>query len=268
MRGDHFQRGRLSSTAIHVRAFWVLALLGVSGPVSGDLADGIAAFAVYDYATAVEVLTPLAEAGDVAAMYYLASIRNPLYEAVYLENFIDVEEAIHWYSVAAEAGDPYSMFHLGRLLAYENRRSKNRLLLAKTYPLLKTRAESGDGLAALMAWRIRPGNYGVHHLLALSRKLLEKEARKGDSTAQLHLADAFLRRHDLVVRREAVKAFAWATVALRNGNRHALYLQREAAGRLRKREHARAEALAALLIENPAAPYPDDDWERNGTRDE
>ena len=247
------------------RASGILALLAAAAPAFGGLTEGIAAFDALDYATAIEELTPLAEAGDIEAMYYLACLRNPQYEGVYVKKFADIVEAKRWYGAAAKEGHAPAMFYLGRLLEHEGGwsaagtvpRRTGRQLLADAFPRLKARAEAGDGLAALLASRIRPGSHGTLQLLALSRELLEKDARRGDATAQLHLAEAYLRWHDLSVRQDAVKAFAWATLSLRNGNRHALIHQRVAAELLRERQYERAEALAALLIKDPAAPYPD-----------
>ena len=226
----------------------------------GGLAEGIDAFNAMDYPIAIEELSPLVAAGDMQATYYLACIRNPYFERIYSEEFVDVEAAYRLYGTAAAAGDPYAKYQLIRMrrLGWRNKNDRGHRyyrVVADAYVRLRERAEDGDGIAALMASAIP--EHGAWQMLALSRKLLEGDARRGDATAQWHLAEAYLHSYDLNVRSNPLRAFAWATVAVRNGNRHALIQQRMAALWLRETEYRQAEELAGRLIEDPAAPYPD-----------
>ncbi|CAN5351190.1 hypothetical protein BH24PSE2_BH24PSE2_11980 [soil metagenome] len=97
-----------------------------------DLAAGISAFNEYRYTLAVEELTPLAEAGDPDAMYYLACIRNPNFEPIIQEHLVDVDEAACWYVAAAKLGHAYATYELGKLAQYERRLQNYRRLIRKT----------------------------------------------------------------------------------------------------------------------------------------
>ena len=90
----------------------VLTLMLTGGAAAGPLEDGMAASARGDYATALRLLRPLAEEGEVNAQSFLG--------AAYAMGWgvpKDYAEAIKWQRLAAEQGDAGAQSRLG--LMYE-----------------------------------------------------------------------------------------------------------------------------------------------------
>ena len=90
-------------------ALALLVALSLSGPAAaGPFEDGVAAYAIGDYATVLSLWRPLAEQGHAEAQYNLAG----MYE--YGEGVPqDYAEAVRWYRLAAEKGDAYAQNNLG-----------------------------------------------------------------------------------------------------------------------------------------------------------
>jgi TPR repeat protein len=76
--------------------------------VAGQLEDGLAALDKLDFTTAVKLLEPLAEQGNVEAQVRLGVIcRNGLGMPV------DFTHAVKWYRLAADQDNPQAQFDLG-----------------------------------------------------------------------------------------------------------------------------------------------------------
>lgn len=91
----------------------LLALSCLAAKAAGSLEKGEAAFFKGDYATAMQLLRPLADEGDAQAQYFLGFMH---------EKGLGVPQdyggAIRWYRLAAESGHPYAQNNLGVL--YKN----------------------------------------------------------------------------------------------------------------------------------------------------
>jgi TPR repeat protein len=79
----------------------------IAGPL-GDLEYGTTAWARRDYATALRLLRPLAEQGNLQAMTILGEI---FYNGEGVPQ--DYSEAARWYRKAAEQGETHAMAYLG-----------------------------------------------------------------------------------------------------------------------------------------------------------
>ena len=88
---------------VMTRRIVLVVLITLCGLTSAwaDLEDGEAAYHRGDYATALREFLPLGRAGDMDAQFYLGT----LYEHGMggQPNYV---EAIRWYMMAAEQGDP------------------------------------------------------------------------------------------------------------------------------------------------------------------
>ena len=79
------------------------------------LEEGVAAYDAKDYADALRILRPLAEAGEAEAQYYLGEMySNGLGIAQ------DYDEALQWYRLAVEQGHPGGQVGLGYLYGNGN----------------------------------------------------------------------------------------------------------------------------------------------------
>ena len=91
-------------------ALALLVTLAVSAPARADFVDGWAAYEAMDYAAALEQWLPLAERGDLDALYDVAA----LYESGVLGK-PQISRAIAYYKRAAERRLPAAETRLGRL---------------------------------------------------------------------------------------------------------------------------------------------------------
>ena len=85
-----------------------LFLLSSSAASAADLEQGLAAYDEGNYAVALELCLPLAEAGDATAQFCVARM--------YANGFgvmMDDAMALKWYGLAAKAGHAESQFNLG-----------------------------------------------------------------------------------------------------------------------------------------------------------
>jgi TPR repeat protein len=88
----------------------LVLVLALAAPARADLAGGRAAFDAGDYATARNVLGPLAEGGDAEAQY--------LTGLMYMHGageFQDFEQAAAWFGKAAAQDHGYAQYSLGVL---------------------------------------------------------------------------------------------------------------------------------------------------------
>jgi TPR repeat protein len=92
--------------------FGVLALSLHAQAFAGQFEDATAAYQRGDYATAVELIRPLAQQGDVRAQFNLATI---YYNGRGVRQ--DHAEAAKWFREAADQGDMQAQRHLGFMYA-------------------------------------------------------------------------------------------------------------------------------------------------------
>jgi TPR repeat protein len=97
-----------------MKIVWLLLVWVVSaGAHAQPLDDALAAYDAKDYATALKLLTPLAEQGSTIAQINLAYM---VYSGK--GTSADATEAAKWYRLAADNGDAYAQYSLG--VMYEN----------------------------------------------------------------------------------------------------------------------------------------------------
>lgn len=90
--------------------FTILALL-LAGPASADYAEGLRAYRIRDYPTAIKEFVAAGKAGNVEAQNYLGN----MYVRGLGVNQND-QEAMRWFTAAADAGHPASQFNVGLML--------------------------------------------------------------------------------------------------------------------------------------------------------
>jgi hypothetical protein len=116
-------------------SIWAVALLacfhGIAFAQDDDNRNrGISAYWALNYDTAIEMLTPLAEAGDAESAYYLGMIHDPMtqrlegFNAKYQADYHDNDLAWAWYKVAID-GDYDPAFIRGSYLATDSPLSKD-----------------------------------------------------------------------------------------------------------------------------------------------
>src|SRR5580704_17560115 len=95
------------TTALLVAGLIALVLIGLAS--AGPLEDGVAAYRQGDFAAAIRLLRPLADAGDAKAEFYLGR----MYALGEGDVGQDPGQAIAWYRKAAQHGDAEAEFVLG-----------------------------------------------------------------------------------------------------------------------------------------------------------
>jgi TPR repeat protein len=87
--------------ALRVAFAAILLVLSLGAPVAaGLLEDAQAAYAKYDYKTALRLFRPLADQGDAAAQYYVGKIYS--INRVGLDAWTADANAVTWFRLAAE----------------------------------------------------------------------------------------------------------------------------------------------------------------------
>jgi len=94
------------TTALQIGGCLALALIGLAS--ADPLEDGVAAYRQGDFAAAMRLLRPLADAGDAKAEFHLGRM-YALGQGVGQ----DPKQAVAWYRKAAERGDAEAEFVLG-----------------------------------------------------------------------------------------------------------------------------------------------------------
>jgi len=169
-----------------------------------DLRSGIAAYDRGDYAAALKILTPLAEAGDKYAQSHLG--------AMYLHG-MGVEknyaEALKWTRKAAEAGLAGSQHMLGQMYWVGLGVPKNYDEAAKWY---QKAAEQGSAEAqSSLAYMYQHGQ-SVPRDPNKAVELYRKAANHGLALAQYQMGLMSAQGEDLA--KDYVQAYMWFTLAL------------------------------------------------------
>ena len=165
-------------------AFVVAAqsLSALSGPAhAGPFEDGVAAVDREDYESAVEIWTPLAESGDVAAQYNLGIMH---YRGKGVP--ADPAQAAAWFGRASDQGHGRASFNLafmydrGQGIAEDD---------ARALELYERAAEAGDVRAkGFLGFKYQNGD-GVAQDYVLAYKWLHLAARQDGDQASLDLRD-------------------------------------------------------------------------------
>lgn len=237
-----------------------------------EFQEGLKAFTHLDYGTARQKFTPLAEQGESEAMFFLGATYDPAYHILpsgkfYQTEFFDVALAVKWYEKAAASEHPMALHHLGYMYLvlqdpewrarFPNPRIDSTAYAQQLYrraeESFRKSIEQGDGIAAYMMAVERRDEPTFYYWLEQSRQLLEVQALKGDPVRQYYLGRTYMFRKPKIASssrfvRDPVQAFAWFTVAARNGILHANFYQLEAAESMRIRDHAKAEKTARELL--------------------
>ena len=132
-------QGRAGESCHPMAAFALLALLGAPGIARAeDFIDGVTAYHHGQYETAMRVLAPLAEHGNVIAQYDVATM-------YYHGNGAgqDYAAAARWFLAAAESGHGAAQAELGRMYFHGNGVEQN----YQTAVMWLTRAAERDNWA-------------------------------------------------------------------------------------------------------------------------
>ena len=130
---EHYQINLI--TAVYSRLKVILALLVVSAPLLGNLAQadfvkGLNAYENKDYATALMEWMPLADAGDSQAQYNLGWMYKRGRGVPQSD-----DTAIMWFEMSAQSGHPGAQSTLGSIYYYGEGVVRNELVGAKWYTL-------------------------------------------------------------------------------------------------------------------------------------
>ncbi|MEQ8964920.1 MAG: SPOR domain-containing protein [Azospirillaceae bacterium] len=142
-RGRRFGRtARARRTPALAAAALAVAIGLGAAPARADFEDGVAAYQVGDFARALEIWRPLAEAGDAAAQFNLG-IMYRQGEGVSR----DYAAARRWFASAARRGNGLAMFNLG-LMAGSGQGQETDLVEARRWMLLAGAASEPDSRLA------------------------------------------------------------------------------------------------------------------------
>ena len=206
-------RGERSSVGAVRRLLLVILLVAAGlyadGATCGsawadELRSGIAAYDRGDYATALKILTPLAETGDKYAQSHLG--------AMYLHGLgvqKNYAEALKWNRKAAEAGLAGSQHMLGQMYWVGLGVPKNYDEAAKWY---QKAAEQGSAEAqSSLAYMYQHGQ-SVPRDPEKAVELYRKAANHGLALAQYQMGLMSVQGEDLA--KDYVQAYMWFTLAL------------------------------------------------------
>ena len=169
------------------------AAVGFARPVQNSDAAN-AAYQIGDYATALRLLHPLADRGDVRAQSTLGLL---YYHGRGVRK--DDREAIKWFRTAAEQGDKRAQFHLGFMYAEGQVAPQDYAEAVKWYRLA---ADQGDaealynlGLAYAKGEGVLQNNVSAHVWLNLAAARFPASDPRNPSEA---MRNAAIRSRDLV----------------------------------------------------------------------
>ena len=147
--------------------------LSASPLLAGPYEDGVAAYEADDYANAVSLLRPLAEAGNDNAQYYLGA----MYE--YGDGVPESDEqALTWYRRSADQGDQDAQYRVARF--YEKGRGGVEENPQQAFAYYKLAAEQGNWRAQHELGLCYSSGYGVKQSKKLAAQWFEKAAREHD----------------------------------------------------------------------------------------
>ncbi len=186
-----------------------LMVTGFSAPSAAvDFRDGIRAYRLSDYATALAVLRPLADQGDPESQNLLGWI----YSSDGKGWTKDMQQAIKWFQMAAEQGYGKAQFNLGRIFMTGKEIRRNFRQAAHWF--LKA-AEKGSQGAQYYLARFYEVGIGVPKDEEKAANLWNNLAEHGWAIAQYETGKNY--RKGRGVPRDLVSAYMWADLAARSG---------------------------------------------------
>jgi uncharacterized protein len=169
-----------------------------------DLENGIAVYEASDFTKAFEILMPLAQAGDLQAQKIIAHMFS-LGQGVE----INPSEAIKWYRLAAEKGDPVAQNNLASHLLEEN--------LEEAIQWYVASAEQNFPFAEEILGDIYSGELNVSSDKAEdfmngveAVKWYKRSAKRGFLTACHRLGDIYSNNQSMIDEEKAVKWYQQA----------------------------------------------------------
>ena len=216
----------------------ILLWIGVSSSTAADVAAGLQAFRIGDYATALREWTPLAEAGDSAAQFHLALMYELGVGVVQ-----DPTAAAAWYRRAAEQGHGQSQLRLGLQLS---EKPPDAATFLEGLLWLRVAADRGEASAQWRLGQILARGSGGRKDYAQAIPLLEAAARQGISEAGYELGLIYENGRGY---RDPFEARKWYKASTRGG-------YRPASERLTFDPRLRAQHLANARIFDWTGPGP------------
>jgi hypothetical protein len=228
------REGDLASSRRFASIFVVLCIL--ANPVlAAPSTDGVAALERGDYATALELLQPLAESGDAAAQYHLGLM---FYKGHGVP--LDIVGGVRWIQAAAEQGLGIAQFVLGsRYYAGEGVPQD----YAEAARWWRLSAEQGlAGAQVLLGFAYRSGA-GVERDDREAMRFFRSAAEQDDAVAQYMLGTAYAGGAEGVPP-DDVLAFMWFDLAAAQGHPDAISAVDQLSGRMTREQIAEARRLA------------------------
>ena len=216
----------------------ILLSVGVSSSAAADVAAGLKAFRLGDYATALREWTPLAEAGDSAAQFHLALAYHLGVGVVQ-----DPTAAAAWYRRAAEQGHEQSQLRLGLLLSED---PPDAATFLEALRWLRVAADRGAASAQWRLGQILARGAGGRKDYAQAIPLLQDAAQQGISEAGYELGLIYENGRGY---RNPLEARKWYQTSARGGFRPARQ-------RLTFDPRLRAQHLAHARIFDWTGPDP------------
>ena len=186
-----------------------------SGLVQADLESAKAAYDAGEYDTALELLIPLAEAGDAIAQHNLG--------VMYRDGFgvpQDNSEAVKWTRKAAEQGYAEAQYNLGKVYQDGLGIPQDYTEALKWY---RKAAEQGLALGQATLGVMYIEGFGVEQDYTEAVKWCRKAAEQGLALGQANLGVMYHLGHGL--QKNNVQAYAWVGIAAANGDANAIQMR-------------------------------------------
>jgi uncharacterized protein len=201
-----------------------------------------AAFHKGDFATALKLARPLAEAGDARALSILGLLHYYGGRGV----MPDYQEAAKWFRRAADQGDVAAPLYLGIMFAGGQGVPQDHAEAAKWF---RRAADQGDAAAPLYLGIMFAGGQGVPQDHAEAAKWFRRAADHGNAEAMYNLGLAYAT--GLGVSLDNVSAHMWLNLAAAHfpafdarSRSDAIYARDDVAGKMTPEQVAEAERLA------------------------
>ena len=176
----------------------LFALFLAGSSLAGPLEDGKAAYDGRRYAEALQILQPLAEAGNIEAqnrmgLMYLFGEGAPK----------DLALAVRWFRMAADQGDARAQYQLGDIYAGIDPN--------QAVPWLTKAAEQGLNIAQVTLGADYENGWGVGQDYAQAAAWYRRSADQGNINAQLSLG--MMLSEGRGVPKDPVAAYMWLSLA-------------------------------------------------------
>ncbi|MDH5750020.1 MAG: sel1 repeat family protein [Rhodospirillales bacterium] len=193
----------------HLVSFIFLIVIGFSAPVTAaEFKDGVRAYRLGDYATALTVLKPLADRGDPDSQNLLGWI----YSSEGKGWTKDIQKASIWFRKSAEQGNAKAQFNLGKMFLTGKEIGRN---FSKAAYWFSKASEQGSQGAQYYLARLYEVGAGVPKDEEKAARLWKNLAEHGWAIAQYETGKNY--RKGRGVPKDLVSAHMWADLAARSG---------------------------------------------------